>query len=123
MNEYVEKEGKLVFRISGLNNPVQIKVDCQYGTLSKVSFFHNGLETVGCGEEDTIGAGQNLKHHTIEFNGASGNPDGGKIKIIHTIYETGGNSLVYTFPDDYTGKPPYDLNDQEPSYVFTVNFI
>ncbi len=123
MDEYVERKGKLVFRVSGLNNPVKIKVDCQYGTLAGVSFYYYGLKTVKCGEEVLIGKGQDLKNQSLEFSGASGNPDGGRLKIIHTIYEIGGNFVVYTFPDEYTGKPPFDLKDQEPSYVFTVNFI
>lgn len=123
MDEYVEIPGKLVFKITNPEKNIRIKVDCQYGTLAKVSFYTFALVTVGCGETKIIEKVQKLQKRTVTFNGSSGNPGGGRIKIIHTISEEGGNELVYTFPDDYTGQPPFDESDQEPSYVFPVYFL
>jgi hypothetical protein len=123
MDEYVEISGKLVFRITNPERDVTIKVDCQYGTLAKVSFYTNNLITVGCGQKAIIDKAHKLQMRTLTFIGSSGNPGGGKIKIIHTISEEGGNELVYTFPDDYTGQPPFDEHDQQPSYEFPVYFL
>lgn len=123
MDEYVEIPGKLVFRITNPARDIRIKVDCQYGTLAKVSFYRNNLITVGCGEKGIVDKARSLQMRTVTFNGSSGNPGGGKIRIIHTISEEGGNELVYTFPDDYTGQPPFDEQDQEPVYVFPVYFL
>ncbi|OFX28206.1 MAG: hypothetical protein A2X08_10515 [Bacteroidetes bacterium GWA2_32_17] len=123
MSVYKEKKEKNILTISNLNNPIKLKVDCQYGTISEVTFNHNELKTVGCGENKIVGSASELKGKTINFNGASGNPSGGQIKIIHTIYEEGGNELIYIFPDNYSGNPYFDENDQEPSYKFYINFI
>jgi len=123
MGEYVEIKDKNVLKVSNTKNPVKIRIECQYGTISGVSFYNEKLITVECGGEVIVGEARKMHNKTIEFNGSSGNPDEGEIKIIHTIYEEGGNEIVYTFPDDYTGNPDFDENDPEPSYVFYVKFI
>lgn len=120
---YKELEIRNILQISGSGNPVLFKVDCQYGTIAEVTFDYNGLKTVGCGEELIIGSASELKGLKITFNGSSGNPEGKRIKIIHTFYEKGGNTLIYAFPDDYTGVPPFDENDSEPSYKFYLKLI
>ena len=51
------------------------------------------------------------------------NPDGDEIKITHTIFEVEDQPLIYTFPEDYTGTNNYDSSDENPTYVFLVNFI
>jgi hypothetical protein len=119
---YKEDENRNILQVSGTANPVYLKVDCQYGTFAEVTFDHNGLKTAGCGEEISIGPASELKGLKITFNGSSGNPEGGRIRIIHTFYEKGGLPLVYIFPDDYTGTPPFDENDKEPSYKFYVKY-
>ena len=120
---YKEKADKNILLISDSDNPVVFKVDCQFGTIAEVSYDLNGLKTVGCGEQTILGPASALKGLTMTFNGSSGNPDGKQIKIIHTFYEEGGNILIYNFPGDYTGKPDFDEQDQEPSYKFYVKFI
>lgn len=120
---YVENKDRNILVITVDGGDVEFKIDCQYGTYASVSFFYKGLKTVGCGQNVIIGNTSELKGKNITFNGASGNPDGGKIRIIHTCYEIGGNTLTYIFPDDYTGIPPYDENDKEPSYKFFIKFV
>ena len=122
MPEFKEREDKLTLVLSATDNPVKLKVDCQFGTIANVSCIHEELISVPCGEEKTFGETSNLKGETIEFNGASGNPSGSDVKIIHTVYEQNGNKIIYTFPDDYTGEPEFDSNDLEPSYVFYIKF-
>jgi hypothetical protein len=78
--------------------------------------------TASCGETETIGTGSAMNGKTLKFHGASGNPGGDPVKVVHTIYQEDGEELVYTFPDDYTGTPDFDPNDQNPSYVFYVKF-
>lgn len=123
MPVYKELEQRNILEVSGSNNPVYFRVDCQYGTIAEVSFGYNGLKTVGCGEEIILDSASKLKGLKITFNGGSGNPDGGRIKIIHTFYEKDGKKLLYIFPDDYTGNPAFDENDKEHSYKFYVKFI
>jgi hypothetical protein len=123
MPVYKELERRNILEISGSNSPVYFKVDCQYGTITEVTFDYKGLRTVGCGEEVLIGTAAELKGIKITFNGSSGNPGGGRIKIIHTFYEKDGKKLIYIFPNDFTGKPVFNENDKEPSYKFYVIFI
>lgn len=119
---YTEKEGKNTITISGTDNLIKLRVDCQYGTLASVSFYSLKLVMVGCGKAETVRLARDLKGKTIEFNGSAGNPDGGQLKIIHTIYEENGNKLTYIFPDDYTGTPDFNATDKQLSYVFCVKF-
>ncbi|MFC2152019.1 hypothetical protein ACFLSE_05775 [Bacteroidota bacterium] len=124
MPQYKEKKDKNNLTVSNTDNSVKIKVDCQYGTIAFVSF--NGedeIKTVECGKEEVIGKANKLKGKSVKFSCTSSNPDDGQIKIIHTIYETGGNKLIYTFPDDYTGTPDFHEDDKEPFYKFYCNFI
>lgn len=119
---YKEQPSKLNHVLSDSDNPVKIKIDCFYGTVASVSFYHNGLKSINCGETTVIGKASELKGVTIEFNGAANNPDGQAVKVSHTIFEENGNTTTYTFPNDYTGTPEFDPNDENPDYKFFVNF-
>ncbi len=121
MSEYIEQSDKYTFPTSS-HRKVNFSVDCHHGTIAEVSFFNDELKTVGCGEQITIGNGDELKDQIIEFNGASGNPDDSLIKVTHIIEEEDGDSMSYTFPDDFTGTPDFDDDDDEPSYTFYVHF-
>lgn len=120
---YTENEDKNILTVSFKDNLVSITIDCQYGTLASVSFFHKMLKTVRCGESELIGTAKELKGKTIEFNGSAGNPTDGQIKIIHTIYEENGNELIYTLPDDYSGTPAFIGTKSQISYTFCVKFV
>lgn len=120
---YKEKEDKNILLVSDLNNLVVFKVECQFGTITEVSYDLNGLKTVGCGEQIILGTASTLKGRTMTCNGSSGNPEGKQITIIHTFYEEGGETLIYDFPGDYTGEPDFDEQDPEPSFKFYVKFI
>jgi hypothetical protein len=119
---YVEKPEKLNLAVSNSDNPVKLKVDCQYGTVASVAFNFNGRKTVRYGNEIVIGSANALKGKRIKFTGISSNPERGKIKTIHEIFEKGGNSLTYVFPDYYTGDPVFNTGDAQPTYEFTINF-
>lgn len=121
MSEYNEQDRKLTFSTSS-NRNINLSVDCQLGTIAEVSFYTDELKTVGCGDTVKIGNSDELKNKRIEFNGASGNPESNPVKVIHTIEEEEGEKISYTFPDDYTGTPEFNEDDQEPSYVFYVHF-
>jgi hypothetical protein len=123
MSIYTEKLEKNSLKVSDSSNLVMFKVDCQYGTTASVAFYQNGLKKVRCGKEVTIGKASDLNGLTISFNGSSGNPGKGQIKIIHTFYEEGGTKLIYIFPDDYTGSPDFNEQDAQPSYEFYIKFI
>lgn len=120
---YIEKEDKNKVIITATDHPIKLRVDCQYGTMASVSFFFQRLVTVHCGETKTIGTGRELKGKTVVFNVSAGNPGGGPVKIIFTVYEENGNKLVYAFPDDYTGSPVYNPADDSPSIEFAVIFV
>jgi len=119
---YKEKPDKLNLNVTNSNQEVKIKLDCYFGTVASVSFYHNGLKTINCGEEETIDEATNIKGSQDEFNGKANNPNNQQIRVVHTIYEVGGDSIEYIFPDDYTGNPPYDPNDKNPDYKFFVNY-
>lgn len=124
MEQYKEEKDKNILEVSNSNNSIKLKVDCQYGTIASVGFIHNGRsKKVRCRKKKVIGSAAELKGKTFKFKGASGNPNRGQIKIIHTAFEEGGNELIYTFPDDYSGTPNFEEDDQEPSYQFYIKFL
>lgn len=120
---YKEKKEKLNLNVSNSNNEVKISVDCYNGTTTQVSIDTGSLVIAGCSETKVIEKASFLKGKTLEFSCAANNPDSNQIKVIHKIFEAGGNEITYIFPDDYTGEPAYDKNDDNPSYTFYVNFI
>ena len=121
MAVYKELEEKLKLALSDSDSDVKIKVDCYNGTVAAVSFYINGLKKARCGKTEVIGKASELKGTQVEFNGAANNPGDGEIKIEHSIYMESGNSITYTFPDDYTGAPPFDSDDENVGYKFHVN--
>jgi len=123
MSEYVEIKNKLNFKVSNNNNPVFLRVDCEYQTIVSVAFYTDKINSVDCGIEAKIGDAPEIRGKSIDFNGSPVNPNQGSIRIIHTIYQKGGDKLIYIFPDDFTGEPAFDENDDQPNYVFDVNFI
>ncbi|MBE0573609.1 hypothetical protein IH575_01765 [Candidatus Dojkabacteria bacterium] len=123
MPVFREKSDKLNLILSNGSNDVKIKVDCYYGTQVSVSFYHKSLVTLSCGNTKKIENSNSLKGKSITFNGAANNPNGGQIKIIHTIWEENGNSIEYAIPEDFSGEIAWDSNNINPSYEFQVNFI
>lgn len=123
MSIYKEKKERLNLKLSDSDNDVNITVDCFNGTVASVTFKNPKILEVHCGETKRIGKSSGLRGKTIKFSGAANNPDGNKIKITHKIFEVGKDQITYTFPDDYSGVPPYDNNDDNPSYTFYVNFL
>jgi hypothetical protein len=121
MAVYIEKKEKLNLFLSDSDNEVKITVNCYYGAMAAVSFYQDGLKTVRCGETKVIGKASELKGKSVEFNGKANNPGGNNVKVEHKIHEVSENSIIYIFPDDYTGSPDYDPNDENPNYKFFVN--
>jgi hypothetical protein len=120
---YVEKSDKLNLSVTDTDNPVKITVNCFNGTLVELSFYWKTARLVSCGQTIEIGTAKELKNKKIEFTGLASNPDGNNIKIEHVIFEENGNSIKYTFPDDYKGTPDLDKTAQTVTYTFTVNFL
>ncbi len=120
---YEENENKLNLDVSDSEQLVKITIDSYHGTVASVSFDHGTIKTVNGGETLEIGKASELKGSSLEFTGSANNPDGNDIKIRHTIFEFEDQPLIYTFPDDYTGTNNYDSSDENPTYVFLVNFI
>lgn len=123
MPVFREKPDKLNLNLSNGSNDVKIKVDCYHGTQVSVSFYHNSLVTLSCGNTKKIENSNSLKEKSITFNGSANNPDGEQIKIIHTIWEENGNSIEYAITEDYSGEIVWDYDNNNPSYEFQVNFI
>jgi len=120
---YKERDDKLELIVDNSDNMVKIKVDCYNGTLISLSYDNGNIRTVHCGETEEIGDAEDLKIKSpIEFVGSASNPDGEKIKVEISIFDDDDHSISYTFPDDYTGSPEYDDNDENPTYRFFVNF-
>lgn len=125
---YKEKKEKLNLIISNNDNLVKITVNTFNNTIAPVHIYLSGEIDKMVPDDNNnntvvIGKASELKDKTIIFRSTASNPDGNSIKVSHTIFEEGGNSLTYTFPDDYTGILPYDHSDLIQSYKFYVNFI
>ncbi|GLB47868.1 hypothetical protein [Neptunitalea lumnitzerae] len=125
MAVYIEKSGKLVMKVNNDHSEVMLKLNTYHGTIATVSFYDilNNEKMVHYGGKIQVGTGKQLKGKTIVFVGASGNPDGGQIKIEHLFLENNIAELEYTFPNHYTGSPAVEPQDEQPTYIFTVTFI
>jgi len=121
MSIYKEQKNKLNLDLSDSEKKVKIKIDCYNGTIGSVSFYHNNPKTLKCGQTRVIGKAKDLKNKNIEFNGAANNPDGEDIKIVHTIFEENGETITYSFPENFSGNPDFDPNDEHPDYKFFLN--
>ena len=120
---YEENEDKLNLDVSDSEQSVKITVDTYHGTVASVSFDNGTIKTVNGGETLEIGKASELKGRSLEFSGSANNPDGDEIKITHIVFEDDNQPIIYTFPEDYTGTNNYDSSDENPTYVFLVNFI
>jgi hypothetical protein len=121
---YREKKDKLSLKLSAENSKVTLTMNTYNGTESGLSWkfdnaYHNGKKGVAVELSTT----SKLKGNTLKFNGSSNNPDKGKIKIEYVITEENGGSLVYIFPDDYTGDAAYDTAELDPSNAFQIKFF
>jgi len=130
---YKEKKDKLKLNISDSEESVKITVDTYHGTNVSVRVSLSGeinkkVPDPDNPDDDTnntivIGKASDLIGKTIRFTGSARNPDGDQIKVSHSIFEGDDNSLIYTFPNDYTGTNNYANSDQVPTYRFYVTFM
>jgi len=120
---YEENADKLNLAVSDSEQSVKITIDSYHGTVASVSFDNGTIKTVNNGETLEVGKASELKGRSLEFSGSANNPDGDEIKITHTIFEVEDQPLTYTFPEDYTGTNSHDSSDENPTYVFVINFI
>jgi hypothetical protein len=120
---YKEKKEKLTLEIISNERPVNIRVACYYGTTSEISYYLNDLKEVPIGEEVKLGTGSELKGKRLLFTSAASNKDGLEIKLDFTLTQEGTEPLTYTFPEDYTGTPDFNTEDQEPTHQFHVKFV
>jgi len=120
---YTEQRIKLNLNLTNSNNLVKIEVNCYNGTVASVNPGQRNQSPIHCGETRTLGKASDLKGKTVRFNCAANNPDEDEIKIEHIIFEEDENSIEYTFPNDYTGTPNFNKNDEHLNYKFYVNFI
>ena len=117
---YKEKDDKLTFHLSD-SGSVKIKVDCFNGTIVKVRFHFNDFKSAECGQTVEIGPSTGLKDKSIKIKVSAQNPDKGKIKVQHTIFDDAGNTISYIFPDDFTGMPAYENPPLNLDYEFKVS--
>jgi|GEM_PF-5738281 len=116
---YTEKDDKLNVKLTGTENDITIRLDCYYGTKASLAFGDNQL--LNCGDTLKIRSDAGASGR-ITFSGSCSNPQGGTIKVTHTVLRGEEVLFTYTFPNDYTGTPPYSATDKTPSYEFRINF-
>ena len=101
-------------------------MDCYNGTTGVLSFISsNTSHSIKCGATaviDTVEALKNKKHRIISFSWDAENYDGKAAKASFKIWEQGGNSITYTFPDDYEGSPDVPENEDSPFLTFYCTF-
>jgi len=117
---YKERDDKLSFQVPDTGE-IKIKIDCYDGTIVRGSFHFNDFKHVNCGQTVVIGSAQGLKGKAIKVKGAAQNPDRNPVKIQHTIFDDQGNSVSYTFPDNYSGTPEYTSPPANVDYEFKIN--
>jgi hypothetical protein len=117
---FKEKDDKLSLPLAD-SGVVKIKIDCLNGTIVKARFHFNDFKSLECGQTVEIGSSAGLKNKSIKVKGSAQNPDRDKIKIQHTVFDESGNSVSYTFPDDYTGSPEYANPPNNIDYEFKIN--
>ncbi len=120
---YKENENKLKLNVSDTRNDVFVKLDCYHGTMGWVTFYYKGVQRTDCGGEPaTVGEASFLKGKSRIFTLSMNNPGGTPVKAKLTWFEQGSESLEYAFPDDYTGSPEFDKQDEHPTLKVRVEF-
>ncbi|MEO8066478.1 MAG: hypothetical protein ABI599_02170 [Flavobacteriales bacterium] len=119
---YKEKDDKLCLDVPATDKTVTLEVTCFNATTAKVSYYYSGLKVANCGDAVDVGIANTLKGAKRAYNGNGSNPLGGKFKVKHVFTSPNGKKLTYVFPDDYTGTPAYNADDELPDYRFIVNF-
>jgi len=119
---YEEMPDKLELDLSESQGPVILKVTCFNQTVTIVRYHYLGLHKLLCGEEGQVGNSQGLKGKTRLYTGSANNPAQGAIKVQHEFTAPNGKKLIYTFPDDYTGAPPFPTSDKNPTWQFLVKY-
>lgn len=127
MPRFIEKDDKLNLNVSASDNFVKITVNRYNGTDVDIAAKYEDRSRKKIPDNSgsytiELGKAIELKGQKIKFTGSAENPGGDSNRITHTIFEDGGNSISYTFSEDYTGTPDYD-GSAHPTYIFIVNFI
>lgn len=120
---YREQDEKLTLRVGSGIDEVTVKITCLQGTVATLSFNNKGPRLIKCtdaakpvGEEGALGGNRRL------YSGGGDNPLGKGFKVKH-VFTSSVDECTYTFPDDYTGEPDFDKDDETPAYAFVINFI
>ena len=114
---YRENKEKLRKTLLG-HSTVRLTVNCYLGTIVNVET--QDVEFT-CAESKAIGDEVQLKGNRIKVTGTPRTPEGEEIRVEH-IFDSPSGTKTYTFPDDYTGSPPYNPTDTNVTYIFYMNF-
>lgn len=100
-------------------NQVTIQMDCFSGTIAGLTFIspmHSPY--LNCGDKTVVDSvGSLRKKGMIAFVCDADNPSDQQAKMTFTIEEIGGNSIVYSFPDDFSNPENGVPEDEDSPYL------
>lgn len=119
MGLYKESKTKLNFTILN-ENDIELTVTSSAGVRASTSVNSNNV-LVWNNETKVIG-NTNLKGKLVRFITVTEDRTGGSIEVTLLVKQKDGESLRYIFPDDFTGSPDYDENEEMPTFYIYINF-
>lgn len=119
MGLYKESKTKLNFTVLN-ENDIELTVTSSPGVRVSTTVNSNNVK-VWNDETKEIG-NSNLKGKLVRFISVTEDRTGAGIKITLLVKQKDGESLTYNFPNDFTGTPDYDENDEMPTFYTYINF-
>ena len=72
------------------------------------------------GEKKSIG-NSSLKGKRVRLISVTEDRTNQGITVAFTVTQKDGESLTYVFPDDFTGEPEFDTEDDMPTFYIYLN--
>jgi hypothetical protein len=119
MGLYKEIKTKLNFNVLN-ENDIELTVTSFPGVRVATTANSNGVQVWN---NETLSIGNsNLKGTLVRLISITEDRTEGGIQVTLSIKQKEGENLSYIFPDDFTGSPDFDENDQMPTFYTYINF-
>ena len=118
MGLYKENKTKLKFQLKN-DNDIELAITCSPGARVNTNVNSNGVN-IWNGEKKSIG-NSSLKGKRVRLISITEDRTNQGIIITFTFTQKDGEILTYVFPDDFTGEPEFDTDDDMPTFYLYLN--
>lgn len=119
MGLYKESKTKLNFTVLN-ENDIELTVTSSPGVRVSTTVNSNNVQLWN--DESKVIGNSNLQGKQVRCISVTEDRTGAGIVVTVLVKQKDGESLSYIFPDDYTGTPDFDENDEMPTFYTYINF-